>query len=127
MLKFTSKEKFIPTWNENEKQENPIELELGSLNMSDYYTLLDISNNVYEEAKSEEEKATVDLKKLSEHIFVLKDIYSKNVKIKANLLLDDKLMTVDQIMDSNVFTGLVMEILYTLINISIVNKGIKKK
>lgn len=127
MLKFTSKEKFIPTWNENEKQENPIELELEPLNMSDYYKLLDISNNVYEEAKSEEEKATVDLKKLSEHIFVLKDIYSKNVKIKANLLLDDKLMIVDQIMDSNVFTGLVMEILYMLINISIVNRGIKKK
>lgn len=126
MISFTSTTDFIPIWNDNEKNENPIKIELKPLNTSNYYTLLGISNAIY--TKGEKGKdGTVDVEKLVKYIPDLSRVYQENVEIKANLLMDGKLMTISQVINSNVFLGLVLEIFYKLIDISIVNRGVKKK
>lgn len=127
MIEFESKIKFIPTWNDNDKSEKPIEIELKPLNVSDYYSLVSITNKAYIKPKSDKEKPFIDIPLMFQQSVELEKIYNGNVEVKSNLLMDNKVITVAQMFSNICFALLIIEINNKLLTVSTISEGLKKK
>lgn len=123
-----TKYKLIPTWNDNEKSDQPIEIEYKRINTEDYWkivSLLNTMNNVRE--KMVNKTSFIDDVNKSKIVSEFKNIFSTNIISIKNLQIDGKDIKPVQMADYHSFVNLNFEIITDMAKNSGLSSNDKKK
>ena len=124
----TKKTTFIPAWNGNRSENEPIRLELLRLSVEDYWKVAAIISYISDNARADISLLTAA--KLSSHEEIMKDIpgiIGRYVVSIANLTVDDSPAKPSDLTRTAQLLPLVVEVLAELLCISTLDSVLKKR
>lgn len=116
----TQTKQFIPKWNDNDKNTNPITVNLKPLNTKSYWQIMAICQSI-------QDNQNINPNEIPEIIENLRPIFQKNIESISNLTIDNKQMQSGDIVNYPALIELMTEIMFELINISSFTDKDKKK
>ena len=115
---------FIPVWNENRKQAEPIKLELKFLDIENYCELIDISQGARENIEKGKIKDFSSVGKLASRML---PVFKTNIVKISNLTIDNRPIKIEELVLSPEFIELNSEIMNEMILNTMVSDTDKKK
>ena len=127
MTKIDTKNRiFIPLWDGNREEAEPVKIELARLSLEDYWKVATICTSIGTMAKAEGDF----LARFASAGDIIKEItplLKRYIVSMQNLTVDDNPAKPEDLTKTSLFLSLVMEILAELLSISTLDASIKKK
>lgn len=123
-----TKYKLIPAWNDNEKSDQPIEIEYKKINTEDYWKIISLLNIMgFVREKMVKKVSFIDDVNKSGIVSEFKNILSTNIISIKNLQIDGKDIKPAQMADYHTFVNLNFEIITDMAKNSGLSSNDKKK
>ncbi|MDI6756444.1 MAG: hypothetical protein QME32_00310 [Endomicrobiia bacterium] len=128
MLKVTTKTvTFVPQWNGNDKEAEPIRLELARLTLEDYWKVATVCSYFGEFNRSGLDVSVAKIASCGEVVKEITPLIKKYVVGISGLYVDDVLAKAEDLSGTAQFLPLILEIIGELLRISTIDEALKKK
>lgn len=125
MLKITTGTvSFVPKWNDNDKESEPIQFELSRLTFEDYWRAMAVCSYL---GDSQNKTDAAKIASCGEIIREITHLVKKYVIGVSGLYVDDALAKSEDLTKTAQFFPLIIETIGELLRISTLDDGLKKK